>query len=161
MEILILILKIIFGVFFMYAGYMHFKKPKFFNGFIPDFLPKLAVNYIFGIIEFFLGLGLFFNQTIKNAALGIFILLLLFLPKLAVNYIFGIIEFFLGLGLFFNQTIKNAALGIFILLLLFLPIHIWDLLKEKPAIGSKKLAIIRIPLQFLLMYCAYLIYMNS
>lgn len=120
MEILILILKIIFGVFFMYAGYMHFKKPKFFNGFIPDFLPKLAVNYIFGIIEFFL-----------------------------------------GLGLFFNQTIKNAALGIFILLLLFLPIHIWDLLKEKPAIGSKKLAIIRIPLQFLLMYCAYLIYMNS
>ena len=99
---------------------MHFKKPKFFNGFIPDFLPKLTVNYVFGSLEFLL-----------------------------------------GLGLFFNQTIKNAALGIFILMLLFLPIHIWDLLKEKPAIGSKKLAIIRIPLQFLLMYCAYLLYMNS
>tara|TARA_B100000809_G_C15021212_1_gene488516 strand:- start:467 stop:829 length:363 start_codon:yes stop_codon:yes gene_type:complete len=120
MEVLILMLKIIFGVFFIYAGCMHFIKPKFFNGFIPEFLPKLAVNYVFGGIEFFL-----------------------------------------GLGLFFNQTIKNAALGIFILLLLFLPVHIWDLLKAKPAIGSKKLAIIRIPLQFLLMYCAYLIYMNS
>jgi uncharacterized membrane protein len=120
MEVLILVLKIIFGVFFMYAGGMHFKKPKFFNGFIPDFLPKLTVNYVFGSLEFLL-----------------------------------------GLGLFFNQTIKNAALGIFILMLLFLPIHIWDLLKEKPAIGSKKLAIIRIPLQFLLMYCAYLLYMNS
>lgn len=120
MDNLIIIFKIIFGIFLVYAGFMHFKKPKFFNGFIPDFLPKLTVNYVFGSLEFLL-----------------------------------------GLGLFFNQTIKNAALGIFILMLLFLPIHIWDLLKEKPAIGSKKLAIIRIPLQFLLMYCAYLIYMNS
>jgi uncharacterized membrane protein len=120
MTVFILILKLIFGVFFCYAGFMHFKKPKFFNGFIPDFLPKLAVNYVFGAIEFIL-----------------------------------------GVGLFFNQTIKNAALGIFILMLVFLPIHIWDLLKEKPAIGSKKLAIIRIPLQFLLLYASYLIYLNS
>jgi uncharacterized membrane protein len=120
MEVLILVLKIIFGVFFMYAGGMHFKKPKFFNGFIPDFLPKLTVNYVFGFIEFVL-----------------------------------------GIGLFLNQTTKNAALGTFVLMLLFLPVHIWDLTKKRPAIGSKKLAIIRIPLQFLLMYCAYLIYINS
>ena len=120
MEGLFLVLKIIFGVFFMYAGGMHFKKPKFFNGFIPNFLPKLTVNYVFGFIEFVL-----------------------------------------GIGLFLNQTTKNAALGIFVLMLLFLPIHIWDLTKKRPAIGSKKLAIIRIPLQFLLMYCAYLIYINS
>ena len=120
MEGLILVLKIIFGVFFMYAGGMHFKKPKFFNGFIPNFLPKLTVNYVFGFIEFVL-----------------------------------------GIGLFLNQTTKNAALGTFVLMLLFLPVHIWDLTKKRPAIGSKKLAIIRIPLQFLLMYCAYLIYINS
>jgi hypothetical protein len=31
----------------------------------------------------------------------------------------------------------------------------------KPAIGSKKMAIIRIPLQFLLMYATYVIYINS
>jgi uncharacterized membrane protein len=120
MDVLILILRIIFGLFFAYAGFMHFKKPKFFNGFIPDFLPKLAVNYIFGAIEF----------------------------------IFGV-------GLFFNLTVKNAALGVFLLMIVFLPIHIWDLLKEKPAIGSKKLAVIRIPLQFLLMYLSFLIYQNS
>ena len=117
MNILILILRVVFGLFFAYAGFVHFRKPKFFNGFIPDFLPKLAVNYVFGFIEFIL-----------------------------------------GIGLFFNQTSKNSALGIFILMLLFLPIHIWDLTKKRPAIGSKKLAIIRVPLQFLLMYCAYLIY---
>ena len=120
MDVLIIILRIIFGVFFAYAGFMHFKKPRFFNGFIPDFLPKLTVNYVFGFIEFVL-----------------------------------------GVGLFLNQTTKNAAVGIFVLMLLFLPIHIWDLTKKRPAIGSKKLAIIRIPMQFALMYCAYLIYMNS
>ena len=119
MDIFVLILRIIFGLFFAYAGFMHFKKPKFFNGFIPDFLPKLAVNYVFGSIEFIL-----------------------------------------GLGLFFNQTAKVSALGIFILMILFLPIHIWDFTKERPVIGSKKLAIIRIPLQFLLMYLSFLIYIN-
>ena len=66
MSILTLILRIIFGVFFAYAGFMHFKKPNFFNGFIPNFLPKLAVNYVFGFIEFILGIGLFFNQTVKK-----------------------------------------------------------------------------------------------
>lgn len=120
MATLVLILKIIFGVFFCYAGIMHFIKPKFFNGFIPNFLPKLTVNYIFGFIEVIL-----------------------------------------GIGLFFYQFTKNAALGIFILLLLFLPIHIWDYTKTKPAIGSKKKAIIRFFLQFLLLYIAYLIYSKS
>tara|TARA_B110000503_G_scaffold140668_1_gene232154 strand:+ start:917 stop:1279 length:363 start_codon:yes stop_codon:yes gene_type:complete len=120
MDILMILLRIIFGVFFAYAGFMHFKKPRFFNGFIPDFLPKLTVNYVFGFIEFVL-----------------------------------------GIGLFLHQTTKNAAVGIFILMILFLPIHIWDLTKKRPAIGSKKLAIIRIPMQFVLMYCSYLIYLNS
>ena len=120
MTIFILILKIIFGILFCYAGIMHVIKPTIFKHFIPDFLPKKAVNYIAGIIEFVL-----------------------------------------GLGLFFSSTVKNAALGIFILMILFLPIHIWDVTKERPAIGSKKIAIIRIPLQFLLMYLVYLIYINS
>lgn len=117
MDVFILTLKIIFGVFFCFAGSMHIIKPRIFKYFIPDFLPKLTVNYMVGIVEF----GL-------------------------------------GVGLFFPSTVKNAALGIFILMVLFLPIHIWDVTKKRPAIGSKKIAIIRIPLQFLLMYCAYLIY---
>lgn len=119
MSTFIIIIRIVFGLFFSYAGIMHFKKPKFFNGFIPNFLPKLTINYIFGAIEIIL-----------------------------------------GIGLFFNQTVKNAALGVFILMIIFLPLHIWDLFKQKPAIGSKKLAIIRVPLQFLLMYLSYLIYIN-
>lgn len=99
---------------------MHFIRPNFFKHFIPEFFSKKLVNYIVGFIEFSL-----------------------------------------GFGIFFSETVKNASLGIFILLILLLPIHIWDLTKTRPAIGSKKLAIIRIPFQFLLMYGAYLIYSNS
>ena len=115
-----IILKIIFAVFFIYAGIMHFIKPAFFKHFIPNGFPKLTVNYIVGVIEFGLGLGLFFPE--------------------AVSY---------------------SAYGIFILLILFLPIHVWDATKKRPAIGSKIFAYIRIPLQILLMYGAYLIYQDS
>lgn len=115
-----LILKIIFAVFFIYAGIIHFFKPAFFNHFIPNGLPKLTINYVVGIIEFSL-----------------------------------------GIGLFFTQVVSYAAYGIFILLIVFLPIHIWDATKKRPAIGSKFFAYIRIPLQFLLMYGAYLIYQDS
>ncbi|MDE1205912.1 MauE/DoxX family redox-associated membrane protein [Tenacibaculum larymnensis] len=117
MGTVIIILRIIFGIFFAFAGIMHFIKPKIFNRFIPNFLPKLVVNYIAGLLE------------------------------LAI-----------GIGLLINQTTKQAALAMFILMLIFLPIHIWDVFRDKPAIGSKKIAIIRVPLQFLLLYIAYLIY---
>lgn len=120
MEIFILVLTIVFGAFFMFAGTMHIIKPRIFKHFIPDFFPKKITNYIVGIIEF----GL-------------------------------------GFGLFFTQTTTYASLGILVLMILFLPIHIWDVTKDRPAIGSKKVAIIRIPLQFVLMYCAYLIYNHS
>ncbi|SHM79114.1 hypothetical protein [Polaribacter sp. KT 15] len=117
METTVLILRIFFGILFCFAGIMHIIKPKIFKHFIPEFLPKLLINYVFGALEFFL-----------------------------------------GLGLFFTTSVKNASVGIFILLVIFLPIHIWDATKIRPAIGSKKIAYVRIPLQFLLMYCIYLIY---
>jgi uncharacterized membrane protein len=120
MAVLTLILKLVYGSFFCFAGIMHLIKPEFFKHFIPEFFPKKLVNYAIGFIEF------------------------------------GI-----GFGLFFNQTTKYASVGIFVLLILLLPIHIWDVTKKRPAIGSKKIAIIRIPLQFLLMYGIYIVYLNS
>lgn len=114
------ILRIIYGVFFCFAGLMHIIKPKFFKNFIPSFLPKLTVNYAIGVLELLL-----------------------------------------GLGLFFIETTKNAALSILILMIVFFPIHIWDATKIKPAIGSKKIAFIRILLQFILIYGAYIIFKNS
>ena len=120
MEIIVSILKIIYGGFFCFAGIMHIIKSNFFKHFIPDFLPKKLVNYIVGILEFSV-----------------------------------------GVGLFFLETVKPASLGIITLLIIFLPIHIWDVTKKRPAIVSKKTAIIRIPVQFLLLYGIYIVYINS
>jgi uncharacterized membrane protein len=102
---------ILLAVFMIFAGIMHFIKPRFYNRFIPDFIPKLFANYLAGIIEVLLGIGLLFPQ--------------------------------------YQQM---AGKGMFYLMLFFLPIHVLDVFKEKPAIGSKKLAIIRIPVQFILIY---------
>ena len=120
METLVLVLKIFYGVFFAFAGIMHIIKPKIFKYFTPPFLPLKLTNYLAGVVEFAL-----------------------------------------GIGLFFLNTIEYAALGIFYLMIVFLPIHIWDATKIRPAIGSKTLAYIRIPFQFVLMYGAYIIYTNS
>lgn len=120
MDVYIETFRYLFGTFFCYAGFMHLKNPKFFNKLIPDFLPKQIVNYIFGVIEIML-----------------------------------------GIGLFFNRTLENASLGVLVLLTLLLPIHLWDFSKVKPAVGSKKMAITRILVQFLLMYLAYLMYIIS
>ena len=120
MDTPILLLRIVFGAFFCFAGLMHFLKPRFFYNFIPDFFSK----------------------------------------KLA-NWSVGIIELLLGAATFIDSFVKDACLGIMILLLCLTPIHIWDYLKEKPAIGNKKVALVRIPFQFLLIYGAYLIYLNT
>lgn len=120
MDTFVTILKFIFAGFFSFAGIMHIIKPKLFKHFIPKPFPKKLVNYIVGIIE----LGL-------------------------------------GIGLLIPEFIQKSAAGIMVLLIIFLPIHIWDVTRERPAIGSKRTAIIRIPLQFLLFYFAYLIYLQQ
>jgi uncharacterized membrane protein len=113
------ILIFIFGAFIMIGGINHFIKPEMYYPFIPDFLPKIMVNYVSGIIEITLGIGLF-------------------LPKYR----------------------KVAALGILILMIAFLPLHFLDIFKENPAIGSKNLAYIRLPLQFVLIYWSWWVKKN-
>lgn len=87
-----------------------------------------------------------------------FIPYFLTLPLLLV-YLSGFFEILLGLALLFNKNIAaKSAFGIFILMLIFLPLHIWDLFKEDPAIGSRIMAIIRFPIQLLLIYLSYKLY---
>jgi uncharacterized membrane protein len=80
MKYVFLVLKIVLAVFLIYGGYNHFQNPEFYNGFIPDFLPKLGVNYISGIIEILLGIGLFKKGYEKKSAYGIFLLMIAFMP---------------------------------------------------------------------------------
>lgn len=117
MKLIYLILKILLAIFLIYGGFNHFYKPEFYNGFIPNSLPKLTINYVSGAIEILLGIGLFIKGY-KN----------------------------------------KSAYGIFLLMIAFMPIHVWDALKEVPAIGSKTAAYIRIAVQFLFICWAWVVY---
>lgn len=63
----------------------------------------------------------------------------------------GIAEIVLGTGLFIAFTRRWAAWGALALMVVFLPLHIWDVLRDDPAIGSKMAAWVRLPIQLLFM----------
>lgn len=76
-------------------------------------------------------------------------------PKL-LTILSGIAEMVLGFMLLNPEMQSTAAWGIIILLILFIPVHIYMLQEKKAALKMPKWAlIIRLPLQFVLMYWAY------
>jgi len=98
---------------YIFAGIMHFVKPKLYMRVMPNYLPnhKLLV-YLSGIAEIALGIGLC-------------------VPQLKVISIYGIIA----------------------MLVVFLLVHFYMLSSDKAASGIPKwILILRIPLQFGLMY---------
>lgn len=120
MKIIKLILAFLFGAVMILAGLYHFIKPEIFAPFIAKFLPNKAINYLAGLLEIALGIGVF-------------------TPK-------------------FRST---ATLGILLLMIVFLPLHIVDVFKENPAIGSREAALIRLPIQFVLILWAWFINKND
>jgi len=79
-----------------------------------------------------------------------------FLPfTVAIIYLSGLLEILFGFALFFKKIEIIGAWGILILMLLFLPIHISDVFSETPAVGSHNAALIRLPVQFLLIFIAW------
>ena len=78
--------------------------------------------------------------------------------KTTVIYVSGLVEILLGIMLIITKYASKAALGIFVLMLLFLPIHIWDVFSTTPAIGSHEAAMVRLPIQLVLITLAYKIY---
>lgn len=71
----------------------------------------------------------------------------------------GIVEIILGLGLCVPSTKNIAIVGIVLMLLVFLLVHFYMLSGKKASAGIPKwILILRIPLQFLLMYWAVYYY---
>jgi len=105
---------------YVFAGLMHFFKPKMYMRIMPKYLPyHKALVYLSGIAEILLGIGLC-------------------VPDLKAISIYGII----------------AMLAVFLL------VHFYMLSSEKAAAGIPRwILILRIPLQFGLMYWAW-IYLN-
>ena len=83
-----------------------------------------------------------------------------FLPyKIMIIYASGIVEIVLGgILLLDKKYAKYGALGILLLMIIFLPIHIWDVFSATPAIGTHQAALIRLPIQFLLIAISWIIY---
>ncbi len=71
-------------------------------------------------------------------------------------YLSGAVEILLGTGLLFNETRKIAIYGIILMLFVFLLVHFYMLSSKKAGAGFPRWILVsRIPLQFLLMYWAY------
>lgn len=76
-------------------------------------------------------------------------------PPLATVYVSGVVEILLGVGLLLPRYKSLAAFGTLVLMVLFLPVHVWDFMKDAPAIGSHLIAGIRIVIQFVLIFWAW------
>jgi uncharacterized membrane protein len=76
-------------------------------------------------------------------------------PKLLV-VLSGVSEVLLGIGLLFEETKALAIYGIIAMLLVFLLVHFYMLSSKKAAAGFPVwVLIIRLPLQFVLIWWAY------
>jgi len=114
------ILTFLFGSIMILAGFIHFIKPHAYDGFIPDFMAKVLVNYVTGITEILIGTG-----TVTK------------------------------------RYRKQSTLALLLLMIAFLPLHTIDLFKAQPSIGSHLLALIRFPIQFILIAWAWFIHVKS
>jgi uncharacterized membrane protein len=83
------------------------------------------------------------------------------LPKELINYGTGALEILLGIGVFVERFRWWATLGILLLMVVFLPVHVIDYFRDQPAIGSKTIAAIRIPLQFVLIGWAWWVHTGA
>lgn len=69
------------GGIYIFAGIMHFVKPRMYIRIIPPYLPNPKIlNALAGAIEIILGIGLFFENTRSISAIGIILLLLAVFP---------------------------------------------------------------------------------
>lgn len=113
---------------------------------------KLGLTYVFAVIMVLGGIMHFWKPYIYYG------FLFDFLPKKIINYFGGALEIAIGIGLFIPQYRSVAAGALFLLMLAFLPLHLMDVFKDKPAIGSVRVAQFRLPIQFVLILWAWFIY---
>jgi uncharacterized membrane protein len=67
----------------------------------------------------------------------------------------GIALIGVGAGVFVPRFRKCSAVAVLALMVLFLPVHLWDVFRSDPAIGSHTAALVRVPFQLLFIAWAY------
>lgn len=71
------------------------------------------------------------------------------IPLWFANIASTVVEGLLGVLLLVPKTRRLGAIGFTALMIAFVPIHVWDALKEQPAVGSHTAAAIRLVVQAL------------
>jgi uncharacterized membrane protein len=112
---------------------------------------KLVLTFLFGAFMIFGGVMHFVHPANYRPFIPGF------LPADLITYLSGIVEIIVGIGVFIPSYRSWATLGILVLMVMFLPLHIMDVFKDTPAIGSHQAALIRLPIQFVLILCAWFI----
>lgn len=115
---------------------------------------KLILTLLFGI--FMLGNGCYHFSKPETY----FPFIPNFLPKEPINYTVAIIEILGGISVFIPQTRYLGIIAILIMMIAFLPIHIIDIFRENPLIGTKIVAFQRLGLQFVFIMWAWFIFKN-
>jgi len=117
-------------------------------------------------------------STILSVALGLFMVFagvthlqkpvfyLPFVPEFlpfrdAIVMVSGLLEIALGIAVLLPRYRYLSALSILALMVLFLPVHIADLFRAAPAIGSHDVALIRLPVQFVFILWAWVASRNA
>jgi len=81
-----------------------------------------------------------------------------FISEFIAHLLAMITELGIGIALLIPKYRKYGGLAFMILMIIFLPIHIWDMFKEDPFIGTKTIAFVRIALQVVMIYGGLWIY---
>jgi len=108
-------------------------------------------QYLIGVIFVLAGANHFRKPKLYERIMPLYIP-----AKATMVMLSGIVEMILGFMILNPETQKIAAWAIIVLLLLFIPVHIYMLQDEKASMTLPKwVLILRIPLQFVLMFWAY------
>jgi uncharacterized membrane protein len=100
----------------------------------------------FGVILIAAGAYHFVNPTFYNPMMP------RWFPKELANAAGGIVEIIIGIGLLVPDWRTYALYAACGLMVVFLPLHIWDLMKPKPAVGPHWAAAVRLLIQVLLIW---------
>jgi len=100
----------------------------------------------FGILLILAGSYHFINPAFYNPMMP------KWFPRELANAASGFAEILIGIGLLMTDWRTYALWAACGLMVIFLPLHVLDLLKPKPAIGPHWVAVVRLLLQFLLIW---------
>ncbi len=100
----------------------------------------------FGVILIAAGAYHFVNPAFYNPIMPSWF------PKELANTAGGIVAIIIGIGLLVPDWRTYALYAACGLMVVFMPLHIWDLMKPKPAVGPHWAAAVRLLIQVLLIW---------